>query len=296
MTQQFGRIWRVTVDTLSSDDLDIAFKVARSLYARAGTAEITLFNLSEDSRALTRRWRSRTGTPPNDVVHRTRVRLEAGYVATGMSVLFQGNVRRVDTRREQPDWITKVTAGDGEESMRSARGSRSFGPNTRIEEVVRYAADAMSIGLGNLPDALAGAALDQVGAILPGGTVVHGRVERALHHLLRSVGLEWSIQDGVLQVLPRGGALTRTAVLLSPDTGLIETPEVGLNRVVTCKALLQPDLVPGAQVRLESEIVTGYYRVESTEYAGDTRGGDWTAGLVLRRIRDDGSIAGVNPP
>lgn len=291
----FDRRWRVTIDTLETTDLDITFKVARSLYTRAGTAEITVFNLSEDHRNEARRWRTREGTPPNDVVRRTRVRLEAGY-AGGTSVLFQGNVRRVDIKREQPDWLVRVTAGDGEESMRSARGARAFGPDTRIEEVVRFAAEAMGVGLGNLPEALTAAQLDRVGAILPGGAVVHGRVERELHRLLRSCGLEWSIQDGVLQVLPIGGALSRTAVLLSPDTGLVEAPEVGLNRVVTCRALIQPDLTPGAQVRLESSIVTGYYRIESVEYAGDTRGNDWHASLTLRRIRNDGSIVGVSPP
>lgn len=285
----FQRAWRVTVDTLESTDLDITFKVQRGLYTRAGTAEIELFNLSEDHRAQARRWRTRAA---DGAVHRTRVRLEAGY-AEGTSVIFQGNVRRVDTRREQPDWVTKVTAGDGEESLRSARGARAFGPDSRIEEVIRYAAEAMGVGLGNLPDALASAELDRVGSILPGGAVVHGRVERQLHHLLRSCGLEWSIQDGVLQVLPRGGALARTAVLLTPDTGLVEAPEVGLHRIVTCKALIQPDLVPGAQVRLESAVVTGYYRVEQVEYSGDTRGGDWTAALTLRQIRNDGSLVGI---
>jgi hypothetical protein len=291
----FGRRWRVTIDTLEITDLDIAFKVTRSLYSRAGTLELDVFNLSDDHRAQARRWRAREGTPPNQVTRRTRVRLEAGH-AEGTSVIFQGNVRRVDTIRENPDWITRVTAGDGEESLRSARGARSFGPDTSIRDVIRYCAEASGVGLGNLDDALAGAQFDRVGSILPGGAVVHGRVERQLHHLLRSVGLEWSIQDGVLQVLPRGGALARTAVLLSTDTGLIGSPEVGLNRVVTAKAIIQPDLTPGAQVQLKSAVVAGYYRVETAEYAGETRGEPWDVTMTMRRIRDDGTIEGVTPP
>lgn len=291
----FDRRWKITVDTLEVTDLDVEFSIERSLYTRAGKAEVSIYNLAEDHRAQARRWRSREGAPPNDVVRRTRVRIEAGY-RDGMSVLFQGNVRRVDNIRAQPEWVTKVTAGDGEESMRSARGARAFGPDTRIEEVIRYAADAMGVGVGNLSEAIAGAALERVGSILPGGAVVHGRVARELHRLLRSCGLEWSIQDGVLQVLPRGGALTRTAVLLKPETGLVDAPTIGLNRIVECSALIQPDLTPGAQVRLESAVVTGYYRVETVRYTGNTRSTEWHAALTLRRIRDDGSLVGIAPP
>jgi hypothetical protein len=292
----FDRRWTITVDTLAvSQPISVSFRVTRSLYARAGTAEVTLYNLTADHRAELRAFRSRTERLPDGTPRRTRVRIEAGHREPGTSVIFQGNVRKVDLLRQQPDWPVKITAGDGEDSMRAARGSRAFGPDTRVAEVLRYAAEAMGVGLGNLPDAVAGAELDRVGNLLPGGAWVHGRVERRLHHLLRACGLEWSIQDGLLQVLPRGGALARTAVLLDPDHGLIETPEVGLNRVVKCKALLQPDLVPGAQVRLHSDVVKGYYRAESCEYTGESRGTPWDVALVLRRIRNDGSIEGVNP-
>lgn len=288
--RQWERRWRVTVDTLAVEDLAVRFRVTRSLYQRAGTAEVEIFNLAESHRAELRHYRQRVG----GATHRTRVRVEAGY-AEGMSVLFQGDTRRVDTRREQTEWVTKVTAGDGEDALRVARGARSFGPATRLEAVVRYVAEALGVGTGNLGEHLAAAGLDQVGAVFPHGTVVHGPAARELTHLLRAAGLEWSIQDGVLQVLPRGGHLSRSAVLLAPATGLIESPEVGLNRVVQCKALLQPDLVPGAQVRLESAVVQGYYRVEQCEYEGESHGQPWDVRLTMRRVRTDGSVVGVAP-
>jgi hypothetical protein len=212
-------------------------------------------------------------------------------------VLFQGNARRIHSLPAPPEWTTHITAGDGEDALRSARGSRAFARDTPLEDVVRYAADAMGLGVGNVSEALAGARLDQLGAQFTGsGVVVHGRVAPQLTALLRSAGLEWSIQNEVLQVLPRGGALARTAVLLTPDSGLVDAPEVGLNRLVTAKALIQPDLVPGGQVRLQSVVVTGFYRIEQAEYTGDTRSDqDWTVAMVLRRIRDDGSVVGAAP-
>jgi hypothetical protein len=210
------------------------------------------------------------------------VQIEAGYV-DGMSLLFRGDGRTVTQTREGSDWMTKVTAGDGEHAIRAARASRSFGPETTLDEVVRYVAGAMGVGVGNATEALRGATLDRVGATFPEGRVVHGPAARALSELLDSAGLQWSVQDGVLQVVPRGGALARQAILLSSDTGLLSA-ETGKNHAVKAKALIQPDLVPGRQVQLDSRVVRGLYRITVAEYAGDTRGDDWTADLELRQV------------
>jgi hypothetical protein len=288
----FDRVWRVTVEDVATSELDVRFRVTRSLASRAGTAEIEVKNFGPDHRAQVRHYRHRQ---PDGRVRYSRVQVEAGYRDAGLSVLFRGNARRIHSLPAPPEWTTYITAGDGEDAFRSARGARAFARDTPLEDVVRYAADAMGLGVGNVAEALAGARLDQLGSQFSGsGVVVHGRVAPQLTTLLRSAGLEWSIQNEVLQVLPRGGALARTAVVLSPDSGLVDAPEVGLNRLVTCKALIQPDLVPGGQVRLESVVVTGFYRIEQCEYSGDTRAdADWTVGMVLRRIRDDGSLVGV---
>jgi hypothetical protein len=268
----FGRRWRITVGTLQSSEIDVRFKVTRTLTTAPGTAEVELFNLTTDHRRE---------------IHQARlplVRIEAGY-RDAMPMLFQGDGRRVDVTRDGADWVTKVTAGDGEHAIRTARVSRSFGPDTQLQGVVQAIADAMGVGSGNVVEQLRGRGLDRLGDTFPEGLVLSGLAAVQLSAMLRSAGLTWSVQDGVLQVIPRGGALTRTAVRLTPDTGLIESPEVGKSRVVTARALLIPDLVPGQLVQLESRVVAGLYRIEKAEYAADTRGDDWTASLELREAQ-----------
>lgn len=83
-------------------------------------------------------------------------------------------------------------------------------------------------------------------------------------------------------ILPVGGALQRTALLLSPETGLLDSPEIGDHGHVKAKALLIPDLVPGRLVVLESELARGTYRIEKAEYTGDTAGEDWDVELDLK--------------
>lgn len=274
MSTLFGRVWRVTVGTLRSSDIDVSFKVTKKLTGGAGTAEVTVYNLTSDHRREIR-----------DQRHPV-VRLEVGYKDVGPWILFQGDgSRRADIKRAGPDWLAVVTAGDGEHALRTARGNRSFGPDARLRDVVQYCADVLGIGVGNCLDQLADRGLDRVGNTFPEGVVLHGPIYPRLVAALRSAGLTWSVQDGVLQVLERGRALQRSAVVLSADHGMLDSPEVGKNGVVTVRALLQPDLVPGQLVQIQSQIVTGAFRIEQGEYAGDTRGQDWTATLVTRSVQ-----------
>lgn len=270
MSELFGRRWRVTVGTIASSDVAVRFKVTKTLSESANTAEIDVYNLSRDHRREIRSARR----PP--------VRLEVGYRDIPPWIIFQGDSRRVDVLHDSQDWITKVTAGDGEHALRTARATRSFATDTRLDTVVRYFAEAIGVGAGNVSETLQGRGLDQLGDVFPSGFVASGRASMHLTTLLRSAGLTWSIQDGVLQVIPRGGALSRQAVRLASGSGLVGSPTVGKDRTVNAKALLQPDLVPGQRVQLESDVIDGLYRIEKAEYSGETRGNDWYADLVLR--------------
>jgi hypothetical protein len=106
------------------------------------------------------------------------------------------------------------------------------------------------------------------------GTLLFGNAARALDDFCRSADLEWSIQDGVLQILDRGKALESQAVLLSANTGLIGSPTVDHKGIVTFKALIQPDLVPGHKVAFDTRNfkVSQGYRIQECEYTGDTLG------------------------
>lgn len=276
MTELFGRSWRVQVGSLDVSNLAISFKAKRSLAMRAGTLELTIRNLSPEHRReilSARRFH-------------TFVEVIAGYRG-GESLIFRGDLRKAVPARDGTDWVVKVTAGDGEHAIRSARVSRSFAPGTTVEAVVRHIAEAMGVGVGNASSALRGASLGALGDTLPEGTVLHGSAAAELTRLCTAAGKVWSIQDGNLQILPLGGALAREAILLSPGTGLVGTPEVVNRRVITATALLQPGLVPGQQVVVQSDALlsTAPWRITEAEYSGDTHGVDWYAKLTCHRPR-----------
>lgn len=279
MSELFRRAWRVQVGSLDVSELAIRFKAKRTLAMRAGTLDLEIRNLSPEHRREIQTARR----------FRTFVEVQAGYVG-GMSLIFRGDLRKAVPAREGTDWIVKVTAGDGEHALRSARVSRSFAPGTTVQAVVQHIAEAMGVGIGNAVTALRGASLGTAGLIgdaLPEGTVLHGSAAAELTRLCESARKTWSIQEGNLQILDLGGALSRTAILLSPDTGMVGTPEIVNRRVITVKALLQPGLVPGQQVVVQSDALlsTAPWRITEADYSGDTHGVDWYATLTCHRPR-----------
>lgn len=283
----FRRAWRVQVGSLlvSSSDpadgaaLDVKFKIKRTLAQRAGTCELEIAGLTESHRHEIANAPRRT----------TFVAIDAGYLE-GASRLFTGDLRKAVVSRAGPDWIVKVTAGDGEHALRSARVSRSFAPGSSLETVVRAIADAMGVGLGNAASALRGARFGSGDATFAEGTLVHGSAATELTRLCDSARLTWSIQDGVLQVLPLGGSLARETIRLASDCGMIESPEYISRRAITVKALLIPGLVPGQQVVVDSGVIDANrvvagatWRITEAEYSGDTAGADWIAALTCHR-------------
>lgn len=279
MSELFRRAWRVQVGSLDVSNLAIRFKAKRTLAQRAGTLDLEIRNLSPEHRREIQTARR----------FRTFVEVQAGYVG-GMSLIFRGDLRKAVPAREGTDWIVKVTAGDGEHALRSARVSRSFAPGTTVQAVVQHIAEAMGVGIGNAATALRGASLGTAGLLgdaLPEGTVLHGSAAAELTRLCESARKTWSIQEGNLQILDLGGAISRTAILLSPDTGMVGTPEIVNRRVITVKALLQPGLVPGQQVVVQSDALlsTAPWRITEADYSGDTHGVDWYATLTCHRPR-----------
>lgn len=267
----FGRAWRVQVGTLLLSDLDITFKAKRTHAARPGTVELEIYNPTEAHR------RELTSATAGQ----TFVEVQAGYVE-GISTIFRGDVRKAVAKRDGADWVVTVTGGDGEHAIRSARLSRSFAAGSSVETVVRAIADAMGVGVGNAATALRGARLSSAGEAHAEGTVVQGLAAGELTRLCNGAGLTWSVQEGVLQLLPLGGAIQRTALRLAADTGLLGSPEEGRHGHAKARALLIPDLVPGRLVQLDSAALRGLYRIETAEYAGDTRGDDWHVDMELQ--------------
>jgi hypothetical protein len=280
MTVLFDRRVTVTVDTIQFTGLDVSFKVEKTLKPQPNTCELTIWNLTEDHQAQLEQLRPRakgavtTGVP---------CKIEAGY-AEGTSLIWLGDLRTVDTIYDASDssWVTHLTSGDGEKAWKNAKLHVSFGPKTGLDTALRAMVRALGVGEGNLGKVVA--KLKQAGsAIYPHGTVISGPVSRELKSFAESADLEVSIQDGALQFIDRGKALGGTALLLNSDTGLLDSPTVDNEGVLTAKIQMIPGVRCGGLVTMDAKRIKGTYRIEQATWNGETAGQEWGIEIIGKR-------------
>lgn len=264
----FGRVWSLRVGSYDLTQLDFEADVTRSTKREPNKCSLTIYNLRKEHR--------------DELAKGLEVEVNAGYErAGGAHRRFAGAVKKLDVSRNDVDIVTKIEADDAGDTYRRARVNRGFGPGTSIEVVVRALVDALDVGAGNLEDWARGLSLEDRSSSFPNGYVISGSAPRELTRVLRSAGLRWSVQHGVLQIRERGKPVRATAVRLARDSGLIGSPTLGEKGKVTVETLLQPDVYPGSVVVVESDQLSGQYVVKAIRDALRTRGNEWKSSLEL---------------
>lgn len=217
--------------------------------------------------------------------------IRAGYAeASGREVLFRGQIAHVEHRFQSPDWITRLETGDGLKALREARSSLSFSAGADAMEIVKKLTDDFGIPLRDK--------IDVPRIRWSQGFSYAGPTRDGLRKVLDRLGYDYSVQNETLQIIPKGGATGREAVLISSATGLISSP-VPINDQDTdldeskvkklpgyaFRCLLQPRIEPGCAVRLESRDVQGYFRVNTVKHSGDTHGEDWVTEVEVSELK-----------
>jgi hypothetical protein len=154
---------------------------------------------------------------------------------------------------------------------------------TPVATVLQALVAKLGIGAGNVATVIGSLEVDGVGMLYPNGIVLSGSVAQELTDFCRSAGLEWSIQDGVLQILDRGQASRGQAIRLSSDTGMVGSPSVDVDGILSVKTLLIPDVRVGSILVVDSARIKGTYRLEKATWSCDTSSDDWYITMQARR-------------
>lgn len=267
MSALFKRVYTLTIGDREITGLDVSFSVDRTLRREPNRAAIRVWNLARSTRDELSR------------VDSARVLLEAGY-ESGTAVIFDGELQRITSKKSGEDWLTEIESGDGARSIRAARVSVSSRSNQLLRTSLEQCANALGVGIGNAAEAFVRA---NSSSRIRQGSVLSGQAEDVLTRLCDSVQLEWSVQGGVLQVLPARRALTSEAVRLTASTGLVGSPSVDSHGKLQAEALLIPQLEPGRLVSVESTHVQGTWRITRASYTGDLSGSAWGVAIEGRQ-------------
>lgn len=251
----YDRDYTITIDMVQIRALRCVFSVKRTLKSQANTVDLKVYNLNPTHRQSIAALTSAT------------VQIDAGYVGQ-TSTIFLGDLRSHETRREGADLVTQLGAGDGEKAIQTKRVSQSLGKGSTPTQVLTALATALGVDPGNIGLALP--KLAPFGSMFSLGTVLSGSASREMTRVLRSVGYTWSIQNGKLQILGVREALAGTAVLLSAQNGLLDSPSIDKDGALNARSLMIPDMFPGRLLVLQAENLSGNFRVDETEHKGDT--------------------------
>jgi len=278
-TEVYDRDYRLVVEYAGLGleilpPFQIVFDVSKSLKPEPNKANFKIYGLNRQHRSTL------------EQMKRARVEFAAGYKGA-TSVIYLGELRVGMTVDEPPDFgIVVLETADSEAAFGTSRINTSFAKGVTTDNVLAAVATQIGVKPGNLPDAKRKiqAVFSGTGNRFPKGCVITGSASRELSAMCRSLNLEWSIQDGKLQILERGKLLEGAAILLNQRSGMICSPTIDSKGIVSVTSALQPDVFPGRQVMVEGVRLKGRYRIEETAHSGDFAGETWQVEIKGKKV------------
>lgn len=265
-TPQWFRVARLVVGAkgqgVDISNLRISFDVVKTVEPIPNTATIKVYNLADNNVSAIQD-------------EYTDVLLNAGY-AGSVAQIFAGNIQFVSHYREGADFITEITAADGDRFYRNASVNVTLAAGTNDADAVRAVLSAGQALLSN-PDQqteqvatttlqavarsgiisrstnVRNAIVQVLNAVRSRGKVLEGPARDVLSQIARSNGANWSIQDGELQMV-RADSQIGVAWVLNAGTGLLEAPERN-DKGISAKCLLNPQIMINGAIQLDNKAI-----------------------------------------
>lgn len=253
--------------------MEVKFKIEKSLSKKPNKASVTIMNLAESTRAQIEK------VP-------LIVQLSVGYEDDpDLQRVFSGDLRIGDTTRQGPLVATQLEMGDGDRAYQFGHVSRSFGQGAKVVDAVIECAKGMGIGL---PPGIAGAPGMQ--NRYPCGITLHGPAQTQMSKILTPVGQSWSLQDGQLVILTDRQPREGEAILINQASGMVGSPKLGPPKKpgetpsLKVRKLIDSRIVAGCKIKMDARDVKGLFRVEKLAHSGDFRGKDWYTDIDARQL------------
>jgi len=272
-TLLFQRNARVTITEIPNildnkakiiDQLFIKFNVVKSTKSETNKGRIAIYNLSEASRNFI------DARKPVSV--RPVIKLEVGYQGE-YQLLFVGDIKRTNSEKRGPDWVTTIEAEDGDELLHRSNFARNFKAGTSEGQIVQDILKEVGLLSNNIKAELTGD-----GENIKHSVTLDGAIFSLMDQYISNMEKEWSVQDGAVQITVPGAVIDAPTIDLSEKTGLIGSP-IKTDKGIKLKALIQAGFQPGRGINVTSRLMPkgAFYRIEQTTFNGETRGPQWMA-------------------
>lgn len=238
----FNRRTQVLVAGLNIYDppYQVEFEIEFDTDPEPNTGEVTLYNLSQNTSSKLKKGQQ--------VIINSGYEGDVGTVA--LAVLDE-----VNTERNELDVLTKLKIGDATDTWAKATVSKSYKAGIKASQVLDDILHGfgLEVGLLKLPK----------DTVYAGGKVVCGPLQTVVRQIVKDCGAKFHIANGRIIIGPENQGF-QTAFVLNPDTGLIGSPErieSDKGEMWRVRSLLNHQLGSDSIIKLESQIVRGWFRV-----------------------------------
>lgn len=250
MSQNYTRNWSVHIEGLGTytqaDGLRVRFNIKHSTVEATGTATIRLTN---NLRSAAERFCK------DPHIEGKIVGISAGYDGNS-GVIFAGHVVRAIYGRENPtDTLTQILCTDGAHAISYATVNKSFPPGSTpkdhydeaLKEMQKYA----------VKPGFTGQSIDLSQPKYPRSVALFGMARKVLDDIAKLKKANWSVQDGLVDMVTGADAKSGGAYVLNSQTGLIGMPTLTPEGVYV-RALINPQLRKNMQVHIDQSLIQGY--------------------------------------
>lgn len=297
-------------EALNVSDLHCTFEVHKKRDRGGMYAICRIFNLNSD-------------TEDKLVMEGDRLIIEAGYQASTTETVKddEGNESSVTTdlqygkifdgkiiwpsrsRASNTDYVLTLMAIDGDQQLNLSFISKTVNRGLNSRKIIETVANDSEVKtpVNKISDGLSTQAL-------PRGKVFFGKPYNYVQDVCRGNAASFFIEDGNLNVVRLQDLSKDEALVITPETGLIGTPQQ-IQFGVSFKMLLNPAVhlesmiqIKGVQVN-EASVTPGQqqspldddwiYQVIELTHIGDTRGNDWYTEVQGISRYGKGSLPGL---
>lgn len=295
--RQFGRSWKLTINTVPSETgiqqkitalsnswspepLHITFETFQSVNSALWYADISIYNL--DSSTL------------NAVITQgMTVVLEAGYMNQPYGVIFEGTIFQPLWERENvTDFKLTLHCIVGFITNGNNFSAQSFAKGLTQRQLVARMATGASTPIPLVINAEADSELSQT--TQSRGGIIFGQPDTYFEQATKYSGLNTWQSNAQASIIALRQSKTAPTVKFGVGNGLLGTPQQ-TQFGVDCRVLLDPRITPATQIYLDQTSLTvrqlplsangttypsilsqsGYYAVLAVRHIGDSRGNTW---------------------
>jgi hypothetical protein len=247
----------------------ITFNIKKDNNKEPNESEIVIYNASDNL----------VNYISNNIKNNLAITLDAGYIGE-VKRLFSGTVAKISDKKQGEDRMTTLMCKDGAVNVKESITSRSYPKGTPIKNIFKDLSSDLGTTVGRI-------AIDAQQSVLPGPIAFVGSTAKNIHRIASSINHNFSIQDGALYITPADKRLKNFVTAITPETGLIGSPETlsmhetknkknknpGDGIKFSCQ--LDGAITPETTIYVKSKNYDNYFKVTKVTHSGSYEDGEW---------------------